>query len=167
MIECPSDILGTCFDLFDNLKVYKRILLKNFFSHVIKVLLDSSQLLACSYLALTVLTQSYGSSIMISRELRCGPTRKPTHMIAIYQLNISKFMLQKLLQKSFIFIYKMKTITAKNSSTLSFYLTAITFALIIPNLASQLNFFLSIINSLSVWQARSKEKLHQVTSQLI
>ena len=27
----------------------------------------------------------------------------------------------------------MKTITAKNSSTLSFHLTAITFALIIPN----------------------------------
>ena len=28
LIECLSDILGTCFDFFDNLKVYKRVLLK-------------------------------------------------------------------------------------------------------------------------------------------
>ena len=28
LMECPSDILGTGFDFFDNLKVYKRILLK-------------------------------------------------------------------------------------------------------------------------------------------
>ena len=36
LIECPSDIVGACFDFFDNLKVYK------VFSHIIKVLLDSS-----------------------------------------------------------------------------------------------------------------------------
>ena len=43
LIGCPSDILGTCFDFFDNLKVYKRILLKEkHFSHVIMVLLGSS-----------------------------------------------------------------------------------------------------------------------------
>ena len=35
LIECPSDILRTCFDFFNNLKVYKRILFflkKTFFS---------------------------------------------------------------------------------------------------------------------------------------
>ena len=41
LIECPFDILGASFDFFDNLKVYKRILLKKNFPHVMIVLLNS------------------------------------------------------------------------------------------------------------------------------
>ena len=53
LIECSSDVLK-CFDFFVKLKVYKTILFKkNILFEAIEVLLGSSYLLACSWLALS------------------------------------------------------------------------------------------------------------------